>query len=53
MQKGDYRNSIDYFRKGLNVLKKYPEKNDLVSVKKDTDQALVYIKEMEEKISRK
>ena len=53
MQKGDYRNSIDYFRKGLIVLKKYPEKNDLESVKKDSDQALVYIKEKEEKISGK
>jgi tetratricopeptide (TPR) repeat protein len=50
MQKGDYRKSIDYYKKGLDVLKMYPEKNDLISVKKDSEQALVYIKEMLEKI---
>ena len=33
--------------------KKISWKNDLESIKKDSDQELVYIKEMEEKISRK
>jgi tetratricopeptide (TPR) repeat protein len=49
-EKGDYRNSILYYRKGLEILRKYPEANDLNAVKKDADQALVYIKEMEENI---
>ncbi len=51
MQKGDYKSSIAYYKEGLAVLKKYPEENDLKAVKKDSDQALIYIKEMEEKIN--
>jgi CubicO group peptidase (beta-lactamase class C family) len=50
MEKGDYTNSILYYRKGLEILVKYPEANDLNSVKKDADQALVYIKDMQEKL---
>jgi hypothetical protein len=41
------------YRKGLEQLKKHPEANDLKAVKKDADQALVYIKESEEKIEGK
>lgn len=52
MQKGDYRKSIYYYTKGLSILKKYPEKNDLNSVEKDSVQALVFIKDMEEKIKK-
>jgi tetratricopeptide (TPR) repeat protein len=52
MQKGDYRKSIDYYTKGLSILKKYPEKNDLNSVEKDSEQALVFIRDMEEKIKK-
>jgi len=52
MQKRDYRKSIDYYKKGLEILKMYPEKNDLISVKKDAEQALLYIKEMQEKIRK-
>ena len=49
-EKGDYPNSILYYMKGLEILKEYPENNDLNAVKKDADQALIYIKEMKEKI---
>jgi CubicO group peptidase (beta-lactamase class C family) len=49
-EKGDYRNSIKYYSKGLEILKNHPEANDLSAVKKDADQALVYIKEMQEKL---
>lgn len=48
-EKGDYLNSIKFYKKGLEMLKKYPGANDLRAMKKDADQALVYIKEMEEK----
>jgi CubicO group peptidase (beta-lactamase class C family) len=51
-EKGDYINSIKFYRKGLDVLQKYPEANDPDLVKKDADQALVYISEMQEKIDR-
>ena len=50
MQKKDYMNSIKYYKEGLDVLKKYPEANDLNAVRKDAEQALIYIKEMGEKI---
>ena len=49
-EKGDYRNSIKYYSKGLEILKNHPEANDLSAVKKDADQAWVYIKEMQEKL---
>jgi tetratricopeptide (TPR) repeat protein len=52
MQKGDYKNSIAFYKKGLEVLKKHPESNDFKAVKKDSEQALVYIKEMQEKIKK-
>lgn len=50
MKKGDFKNSIKYYRKGLEVLKSYPDNNDLNAVKPDAEKALVYIKEMEDKI---
>jgi CubicO group peptidase (beta-lactamase class C family) len=53
MQKGDFKNAVLYYRKGLKVLKKYPEENDLKKVAKDAEKALVYIKEMEEKMNNK
>ena len=50
MQKGDYRNSIRYYKMGLEILKKYPETNNSESVLKDAENALKSIKEMELKI---
>ncbi len=52
MQKKDYLNAIKYYKEGLDILHKYPEENDLNAVKKDAEKALVYIKEMEEKIKK-
>ena len=52
MQKGDYPLAIKYYYKGLDVMQKYPAVNDLASVKKDAEQALVYIKDMEMKIKK-
>ena len=52
-EKGDYLNSIMYYRKGLDVLKKYPGSNDLNAVRKDAEQALRYISEMEAKIDQR
>jgi CubicO group peptidase (beta-lactamase class C family) len=46
-EKGDFVNSIKFYKKGLEILSKYPEANNLNSVKKDADQAVLYIKEME------
>ncbi|MEI6047983.1 MAG: serine hydrolase domain-containing protein [Bacteroidota bacterium] len=53
MQKGDYEASITFYKKGLEVLKKFPEENDIKAVKKDSEQTLVYISEMQEKINKK
>jgi tetratricopeptide (TPR) repeat protein len=50
MQKGDYRNSIRYYKMGLEILKKYPQVNNSESVLKDAENALKSIKEMELKI---
>jgi len=50
MKKEDYLNAIRNYRKGLDILNKYPEDNDLNAVKKDSEQASIYIKEMEEKL---
>jgi tetratricopeptide (TPR) repeat protein len=50
MRKGNYCNSIKYYRKGLEVLKTYPAENDNNAVKKDAEKALQMIKEMEDKI---
>jgi len=52
MQKGDYKNSIKYYEKGLEVLKTYPGDNDLNAVKADAEKALVYIREMEDKLKK-
>jgi CubicO group peptidase (beta-lactamase class C family) len=52
-EQGDYLNSIKYYRKGLDVLKKYPGDNDLNAVRKDAEQALRYIIEMEELINQR
>ena len=46
---GDYQNSIIFYRRGLEILRKYPEANDLNAVKKDADKALEYIRQMEER----
>jgi len=49
-QQGDYVNSIKFYKKGLNILKKYPEENDSQSVRDDATVALKYIEDMEMKI---
>jgi hypothetical protein len=51
-EEGDYLNSVKYYRKGLDALKKYPGDNDLNAVRQDAEQALRYIIEMEEKINQ-
>jgi CubicO group peptidase (beta-lactamase class C family) len=50
MQKGDYRNSIKYYKTGLEILQKYPRINNSESVLKDAENAKKSIKEMELKI---
>ena len=50
MKKGDYTSSIKYYRIGLEVLKNYPLENNNDMVRKDADNALAYIKDMEEKL---
>ena len=47
MQKGDYRNSIKYYKMCLEIIKKYPHMNNSESVLKDAENALKSIKEME------
>jgi len=47
MQKGDYCNSIRYYKMGLKILKEYPQQNSGESVLKDAENALRSIKEME------
>ena len=51
-QIGDYQNSIKYYKLGLDVLKKYPRSNNNDSVKKDAENALKSIKEMELKLKK-
>jgi CubicO group peptidase (beta-lactamase class C family) len=46
-KKGNYINSIKYYKMGLQMLKKYPETNKSESVLKDVENALKSIKEME------
>lgn len=46
-QKGDYSNAIKYYKMGLEILEKYPEQNNHGSVKKDAENALRSIHEME------
>jgi CubicO group peptidase (beta-lactamase class C family) len=50
MEKGDYINSIKYYKTGLKVLKEYPQLNNSESVLKDAENALKSIEEMEFKI---
>jgi len=50
MQRGDYLNSIKYYKTGLKILQKYPEINNSESVLKDAENAMKSIKEMELKI---
>ena len=50
MKKGDYTSSIKYYRIGLEVLKDYPLENYNDMVRKDAENALAYIKDMEEKL---
>ena len=52
MKKSDYKNSIFYYKKGLEILKIYPEENNSDSIRDDSLKALDYIKEMEEKIKK-
>ena len=52
MQKGDYLTSFKYYKKGLEILKRYPKDNNLNAVKKDAEKALVYVKEMEQKLRK-
>jgi CubicO group peptidase (beta-lactamase class C family) len=47
MQKGDYVNSIRYYKKGLQILKEFPQMNNNESIQKDAENALKSIKEME------
>jgi tetratricopeptide (TPR) repeat protein len=50
MQKGDYLNSIKYYKTGLKILHEYPQMNNSESVLKDAENAEKSIKEMELKI---
>jgi tetratricopeptide (TPR) repeat protein len=47
MQKGDHENAVQYYKKGLEVLTKYPQANEGESVKKDAEKARAYIRKME------
>ena len=53
MQKGDFHNSIRYYKTGLQILQKYPRINNSESVLKDAENARKSIKEMELKIKNK
>ena len=46
-QKGDYLNSIKYYKKGLQIIKEFPQINNNESILKDAENALKSIKEME------
>ena len=50
MQKGDYGNSIAFYKAGLKILIEYPQQNNSESVLKDAESALKSIQEMELKI---
>jgi CubicO group peptidase (beta-lactamase class C family) len=52
MQKGDYKNSIKYYKQGLEIIEKHPELNSSESVKKDAENALKAVREMEAKIKK-
>jgi CubicO group peptidase (beta-lactamase class C family) len=47
-QKGDYNNSIKWYKKGFDVLSKFPGQNENASVKKDVKKAEKLISEMKE-----
>jgi CubicO group peptidase (beta-lactamase class C family) len=51
MQKQDYSSSIKYYRKGLEILQKYPEENKSQQIQEDAQKALEYITEMEQKLN--
>ncbi|MBN1791749.1 MAG: beta-lactamase family protein [Bacteroidales bacterium] len=53
MQKGDYTNSIAFYKAGLKILDEYPQQNNSESVLKDAENALKSIQEMELKIRLK
>jgi CubicO group peptidase (beta-lactamase class C family) len=46
MQKGDYKNAITAYKKGLQILKKYPEQSNS-SIQEYAKNAIKYINEME------
>jgi tetratricopeptide (TPR) repeat protein len=48
-EKKDYPNSIKYYRKGMEILKKFPDENRGESVRRDAEKALELIGEMEAK----
>jgi len=50
MQKGDYQNSIKYYKLGLQILAKFPKENNSESVLKDAKNAERTIAEIETKI---
>lgn len=50
MQKGDYINSIKYYKMGLQILKRYPQINNYESVLQDAENAIKSIRGMELKI---
>ena len=51
MQLGDYGNAVKYYRQGLAVLREYPEDNNQDAVRADAEKALLYIREMESKMT--
>ncbi len=50
MQKGDYVNSIRYYKMGLQILKRYPQLNNSETVLKDAENAIKSIESMKLKI---
>ncbi len=53
MQKGDYVNSIKYYKAGLKILHDYPRMNNTESVLKDSENAMKSIEKMESRIRNK
>jgi len=52
MQKGDYQNSIKYYKLGFQILDKFPKENNSDSVLKDAENARKSISEMEVKLNK-
>jgi CubicO group peptidase (beta-lactamase class C family) len=50
MKEGKYSDAIRYYKKGLEVLEKFPGCNNIEMVKGEVKMAKIYIKEMEEKL---